>query len=86
MKIDDDYLQFPKNSWGHTDVNNEDMVDAFKAVNDIVRPKNVIEIGMFAGHGTLLMFNIFDQIKSIISYDPSEVSEQNARQIGRAHV
>lgn len=81
MKIDDHYLRFPKDSWGHTDVNNQDMMNAFKAVNEIVRPKNVIEIGMFAGHGTIAMFNIFDQIQSITSYDPSDVSDQNARQI-----
>jgi hypothetical protein len=85
MKIDDHYLKFPKDGWGHTDVNNEDMVNAFKVVNEIVRPKNVIEIGMFAGHGTLLMFNIFDQIESITSYDPSDVSAQNARQIRKYH-
>lgn len=85
MQIDDHYLLFPKDSWGHTDVRNEDMLNAFTRINDIVQPKKVIEIGMFAGHGTLMMFNVFNNIESIVSYDPSDVSEKNHRQIRKYH-
>ena len=58
LNIDDHYLRFPKEGWGWTDLNNKDLIESFQRVNEIVRPKNVIEIGMFAGHATLLMLSL----------------------------
>ena len=81
LGIDDHYLHWPKDSWGGTDLNNKDMVDAWLEIQKIVNPKRVIEIGMFAGHGSLLMMNVFKNLVSLESYDPSNVSAKNARQI-----
>lgn len=81
LNIDDHYLHWPKDSWGGTDLNNPDMVNPWLEIHEIVNPKKVIEIGMFAGHASLLMMNVFKNLESLVSYDPSEVSESNHRQI-----
>jgi hypothetical protein len=81
LNIDDHYLRWPNDSWGGTDLNNPDMVNPWLEIQNIVNPKKVIEIGMFAGHASLLMMNVFKNLESLVSYDPSDVSENNHRQI-----
>jgi len=81
LGIDDHYLQWPKDSWGHTDLNNPDMVNPWLEIQEIVNPKKVIEIGMFAGHASLLMMNVFKNLESLVSYDPCDISEINYKQI-----
>lgn len=81
LGIDDHYLHWPKDSWGGTDLNNPDMVNPWLEIQEIVNPKKVIEIGMFAGHASLLMMKVFKNLESLVSYDPSDVSEINYRQI-----
>lgn len=81
LNIDDHYLRWPNDSWGGTDLNNPDMVNPWLEIQEIVNPKRVIEIGMFAGHASLLMMNVFKNLESLVSYDPSNVSENNHRQI-----
>lgn len=80
--IDTSYLKLPdQDSWGYTNVDDSNIISAFTAVNDIVSPVNVLEIGMFAGHSTLLMLSLFKNIKTITSYDPSKVSLHSAPEI-----
>ena len=81
LDIDDHYLHFPKDQWGWTDLNNPDMVNPWIEIQEIVNPKKVIEIGMWAGHSTLLMMTVFKNLQSLVSYDPHDVSEINSRQI-----
>tara|TARA_R100000951_G_scaffold116628_1_gene129432 strand:- start:253 stop:861 length:609 start_codon:yes stop_codon:yes gene_type:complete len=81
LNIDDHYLHYPKDSWGGTDLNNPDMVNPWLEIQEIVDPRRVIEIGMFAGHGSLLMMNVFKNLVSLDSYDPGGVAATNARQI-----
>jgi hypothetical protein len=81
LGIDDHYLRWPKNTWGGTDLNNPDMINPWLEIQDIVNPRKVVEIGMFAGHASLVMMNVFKNLESLVSYDPSNVSEANARQI-----
>ena len=81
LDIDDHYIQFPKDRWGWTDLNNPDMVNPWIEIQEIANPKKVIEIGMFAGHSSLLMMTVFKNLQSLVSYDPDPVSEINARQI-----
>ena len=81
LDIDDHYLHYPANQWGFTDLNNPDMVNPWIEIQEIVNPKKVIEIGMWAGHSTLLMMTVFKNLQSLVSYDPDPVSESNARQI-----
>jgi len=81
LNIDDHYLRWPNDSWGGTDLNNPDMVNPWLEIQEIVNAKRVIEIGMFAGHASLLMMNVFKNLESLVSYDPSNVSENNHRQI-----
>ncbi len=81
LGIDDHYLTWPKDTWGYTDLNNPDMVNAWLEIQEIVNPKKVIEIGMFAGHSSLLMMHVFENLKSLYSYDPSDTSALNYRQI-----
>lgn len=81
LGIDDHYLRWPKNTWGGTDLNNPDMINPWLEIQDIVNPRKVVEIGMFAGHASLVMMNVFKNLESLVSYDPSDVSERNARQI-----
>ena len=81
LDIDDHYLRYPLDAWGGTDLNNPDMVTPWIDMQDIINPVNVVEIGMWAGHSSLLMMTVFKNLKSLVSYDPSNVSETNAKQI-----
>ena len=81
LDIDDHYIHYPKDAWGGTDLNNPDMVNPWIEIQEIVNPKKVIEIGMFAGHSSLLMMTVFKNLQSLVSYDPHDVSEINSRQI-----
>ena len=81
LDIDDHYLRYPLDSWGGTDLNNPDMVNPWIEMQELINPVNVVEIGMWAGHSSLLMMTVFKNLKSLVSYDPSRVSETNARQI-----
>tara|TARA_S200002703_G_scaffold64175_1_gene55525 strand:+ start:470 stop:1078 length:609 start_codon:yes stop_codon:yes gene_type:complete len=81
LGIDDHYLRFPTDGWGGTDLNNLDMITPWYDIQQRVNPKKVIEIGMFAGHASLLMMKVFENLESLVSYDPSGTSERNAKQI-----
>ena len=81
LGIDDHYLKYPKDKWGGTDLNNPDMINPWIEIQKIVNPRNVIEIGMWAGHATLVMMTVFENLQSLVSYDPNDVSRMNARQI-----
>ena len=81
LNIDDHYIRYPKNQWGGTDLNNPDMVNPWAQIEAIVKPKNVIEIGMWAGHASLVMMTVFKNLESLVSYDPNDVSRNNAKQI-----
>ena len=81
LDIDDHYLRYPLDEWGGTDLNNPDMVNPWIQIQEMVNPVNVVEIGMWAGHSSLLMMTVFKNLKSLVSYDISKVSETNARQI-----
>lgn len=81
LNIDDHYIRYPKDQWGGTDLNNPDMINPWIEIQEIVNPKKVIEIGMWAGHASLVMMTVFKNLQSLTSYDPSKVSKLNARQI-----
>ena len=81
LNIDDHYLRYPKDEWGSTDLNNPDMINPWIEMQEIINPKKVIEIGMWAGHASLVMMTVFKNLESLVSYDPNDVSERNARQI-----
>ena len=81
LDIDDHYLRYPLDSWGGTDLNNPDMVNPWIEMQELINPVNVVEIGMWAGHSSLLMMTVFKNLKSLVSYDISKVSQTNARQI-----
>ena len=81
LDIDDHYLRFPKDRWGGTDLNNPDMINPWIEIQDIINPKKVIEIGMWAGQASLVMMTVFKNLQTLESYDPSNVSKDNARQI-----
>ena len=81
LNIDDHYLRYPKDRWGGTDLTNPDMVNPWLEIQEIVNPKKAVEIGMWAGHSSLLMMTVFKNLESLVSYDIHEVSEKNARQI-----
>lgn len=84
--IDTSYLYTPPvESWGYMDVNDSNIISAFEDVNNIVRPKNVIEIGMFAGHSTLVMLSLFKDMVSLTSYDPGAVSLKSSSEIKKRH-
>lgn len=81
LGIDDHYLRFPTDGWGGTDLNNLDMITPWYDIQQRVNPKKVIEIGMFAGHASLLMMKVFEDLESLVSYDIADVSRRNAKQI-----
>lgn len=81
LGIDDHYLSCPKDAWGYTDLNNPDMVNPWLEIQEIVNPKKVIEIGMFAGHASLLMLNVFKNLETLVSYDVGKISVLNYAQI-----
>ena len=85
--IDTSFLKYPKDQWGYTKTDDADMLAPFHYIADIVwpiyekdskGPKSVIEIGMFAGHSTVVMLELFKNLEYIRSYDPGRVSRQNA--------
>lgn len=81
LGIDDHYIVYPKDQWGGTDLNNPDMVNPWIDIQQNVNPTKVIEIGMWAGHASLVMMTVFENLESLVSYDPGRVSENNAKQI-----
>lgn len=81
LNIDDHYLRFPKDRWGGTDLTNPEMINPWIEIQEIVNPKKVIEIGMWAGHSALVMMTVFKNLESLVSYDPHDISRINARQI-----
>lgn len=81
LGIDDHYIQYPKDQWGGTDLNNPDMINPWIEMQELINPKKVIEIGMWAGHASLVMMTVFKNLESLVSYDPGDVSKMNARQI-----
>ena len=81
LEIDDHYIVYPKDSWGGTDLNNPDMINPWIKMQQIINPKKVIEIGMWAGHASLVMMTVFKNLESLVSYDPDSVSASNAKQI-----
>ena len=81
LNIDNHYIHEPTDQWGGTDLNNPAMIDPWREIQEIVNPKKVIEIGMWAGNASLVMMTLFKNLESLVSYDPGNVSEQNARQI-----
>ena len=81
LNIDNHYIHAPTGQWGGTDLNNPDMIDPWREIQTIVNPKKVIEIGMWSGNSSLVMMTLFKNLESLVSYDPGNVSEQNARQI-----
>ena len=81
LGIDDHYLKYPEGEWGFTDLNNPEMINPWLEIQQIVNPKKVIEIGMFAGHSSLVMMNVFKNLESLVSYDPHPIAASNARQI-----
>ena len=81
LGIDDHYINCPNDQWGGTDLTNPDMVNPWIDMQKIINPKKVIEIGMWAGHASLIMMTVFKNLESLVSYDPSNVSKTNARQI-----
>lgn len=81
LDIDDHYIRYPKDQWGGTDLNNPDMINPWIEMQELINPKKVIEIGMWAGHASLVMMTVFKNLESLVSYDPNDVSRNNARQI-----
>lgn len=81
LNIDDHYIHYPKDEWGGTDLNNPDMINPWIEMQELINPKRVIEIGMWAGHASLVMMTVFKNLESLVSYDPGVVSKNNARQI-----
>ena len=81
LNIDNHYIHEPTGQWGGTDLNNPDMINPWREIQKIVNPKKTIEIGMWAGNASLVMMTLFENLESLVSYDPGRVSEQNAKQI-----
>ena len=86
MNIDTSYLYLPdQEGWGYMNVYDLKVIDAFQCIQDIVEPQKVIEIGMYAGHSTLLMMSVFQSLKSIVSYDPGKVSAKSSQEIAKRY-
>lgn len=64
--------------WGSLPTD-ETVRNVFREVNEIVKPKRVIEVGMFVGHSTSMMFDHFDQLEKLYSFDPNMVSYEAAK-------
>lgn len=63
--------------WGSLPTN-ETVRNVFREVNEICKPKRVVEVGMFVGHSTCMMFDHFDQLEKLYSFDPNMVSYEAA--------
>ena len=73
-----DHLIWPQDGWGYMPPTDE-VFDMFRYCRDNCNPKNVLEIGFYAGHSTTYMFEIFDDPK-IESYG---LSKQHIRQAAK---
>ena len=84
--IDTTYLYLPdRGGWGYMNVSDPNIIDAFGYIQQLVRPEKVVEIGMYAGHSTLLMLSLFKYLNSVVSYDPGEVSAKSSKEIANRH-
>lgn len=64
--------------WGSLPTD-ETVRNVFREVNEIVKPTRVVEVGMFVGHSTAMMFDHFDQLQILYSFDPNMVSYEAAK-------
>ena len=64
--------------WGSLPID-ETVRNVFREVNEIVKPKRVVEVGMFVGHSTSMMFDHFDSLQKLYSFDPNMVSYEAAK-------
>ena len=85
-KFDVSYLKFPMDEWGYTDVNNPEMVAPFKHIAGHIDPVSVIEIGMWAGHSTIVMLELFKNMEYLRTYDPNPVSKNNSIEIKKRYL
>ena len=81
MKIDVSHCpipntQIPEQGWGYLDVNDPAIQNAFKEINEIVKPKKVLEIGTFSGHSGTLMNTLFDQLDTFITLDITDFADK----------
>jgi len=65
-----------RQGWGHVNTSDLEVIDIFTTVQRTVNPKKVIEIGMFAGHSTCMMFQYFHNVEKIVSVDPNLFSKK----------
>lgn len=79
--IDTSFLEFREDRWGYTNVHDLQVIDNFMTIGEIVYPKKIVEIGMYAGHADILMMHLYHQLESFVAYDPHEVSVANAPKI-----
>lgn len=79
--IDSSFLEHREDRWGYTNVHDLQVIDNFMRIGDIVYPKKIVEIGMYAGHADILMMHLYHQLESFVAYDPHEVSIENAPKI-----
>ena len=64
--------------WGSLPTN-ETVRNVFREVNEIVKPTRAVEVGMFVGHSTSMMFDHFDKLDILYSFDPNMVSYEAAK-------
>ena len=74
-------LNKAEEGWGYLNVKSKEVLESFEKIQDIVNPKVVIEIGMFAGRSTLIMLEHFESLQKLTSYDPNPISLKAANEI-----
>ena len=62
--------------WGYLDPNNESVYSCWKTIQEQITPRNIVEIGMFAGHSTATMLTLWPKA-NIISYDPGSFARKS---------
>lgn len=72
-----DHLDYDtsKSGWGHLPAT-EEVFNMFREVNEICRPKRVLEIGFFVGHSTTYMLELFPRSRVLTYGMCKQFSEQ----------
>lgn len=66
--------------WGYMDPNNPHILKIFQELKNKLSPKNIFEIGMFAGHSTVSFLQIWPQ-SNVQSCDPGIFSQRSYKNI-----
>ena len=69
--------KFNGEGWGFSDPSNPSIVKMWETIKTKVNATSIFEVGMFAGHSTVMMLETFP-FATVTSFDPGQFSRRAA--------